>query len=173
MVDIKQLDELVSKMTCPKCNTQSLSFLQEEGRYDFYYKLSLSCTTCNATASSTYSSCRTATKLSSSPFIVNELIVIFCNQLGLGHTAMKMFGSLWEGLHLKTFQDKESRIISSIIDNTEEVLIASVTKVKESYRQMDPTLLDCMPITLSFDGSWHKRGHTSMYGVAAVIEVLT
>ena len=112
---------------------------------------------------------------SSSPFIVNELIVLFCNQLGLGHTAMKMFGSLfgWEGLHLKTFQDKESRIISSIIDNTEEVLIASVTKVKESYRQMDPTLLDPMPITVSFDGSWHKRGHTSMYGVAAVIEVLT
>ena len=138
----------MSKMTCPKCETPSLSFLQEEGCHGFCYKLSLSCTTCNATASSTYSSRRTATKLSSLPFIVNELIVLFCNQLGLGHTSMKMSGSLfgWEGLHLKTFQDKESRLISSLIDNTEEVLIASVTKVKESYRQMDPTLLDPVPI---------------------------
>ena len=143
LVDIRQLDELVSKMTCPKYETPSLSFLREEGRYGFCYKLSLSCTTCNATASSTYSSRRTATKLSSSPFIVNELIVLFCNQLGLGHTAMKMFGSLfgWEGLHLKTFQDKESRLISSIIDNTEEVRIASVTKVKGVLSTNGPHLI--------------------------------
>ena len=98
------------------------------------------------------------------------------NQLGLGHTAMKKFSSMfgWEGLHLKTFQRKESRVISTIIDNTEEVLTASVSKVREAYLHLDPTAsTDPLCITVSFDGSWHKRGHTSMYGVAAVIDVLT
>ena len=99
-------------------------------------------------------------KKSSPPFVVNDLIVLLFNQLGLGHTAMKKFSIMfgWEGLHLKTFQRKESRVISTIIDNTEE----------------DPTAYtDPLCITVSFDGSWHKRGHTSMYDVAAVIDVLT
>ena len=89
---------------------------------------------------------------------------------------MKKFSLLfgWEGLHLKTFQRKESRVISTIIDNTEEVLTASVAKVREAYLHLDPTAsTDPLCITVSFDGSWHKRGHTSMYGVAAVIDVLT
>ena len=37
----------------------------------------------------TYSSRRSSVKKSSQPFIVNDLIVLFFNQLGLGHTAMK------------------------------------------------------------------------------------
>ena len=30
-----------------------------------------------------------------------------------------------------------------------------------------------VPITVSFDGTWQKQGHTSLYGVAAVIEIVT
>ena len=30
-----------------------------------------------------------------------------------------------------------------------------------------------VPITVSFDGTWQKRGHTSMYGVAVVIGIVT
>ena len=49
-----------------------------------------------------------------------------------------------------------------------------IYKVKEAYVQFDPTICTApLSITVSFDGSWHKRGHTSMYGVAAVIDVLT
>ena len=110
------------------------------------------------------------------PFVVNDLIVLFFNELGLGHRAMKKFSSLfgWEGLHLKTFQGKESRVIRSIIDNTEEVLSASVSNVKEAYATLDSDVsTDPLCITVSFDGSWHKRGHTSMYGFASVIDVLT
>ena len=51
---------------------------------------------------------------------------------------------------------------------------ASVTKARDTYLQLDPTAsMDLICITVSFDGSLHKRGHTSMYGVAAVIDVLT
>ena len=109
-------------------------------------------------------------------FIVNDLIVLFFNQLGLGHTAMKKLSSLfgWESLHLKIFQDKEKHIISKIIDNTNDVLSASMTKVKEAYSALAPFVsTDPLCITVSFDGSWHKRGHASMYGFASMIDVLT
>ena len=89
---------------------------------------------------------------------------------------MKKFSTVfgWEGLHRKTFQRKESRVISTMIYNTEKVLTASVAKVREAYLHLDPTAsTDPLSITVSFDVSWHKRGHTSMNGVAAVIDVLT
>ena len=58
--------------------------------------------------------------------------------------------------------------------NTNDVLSASVTKVKEAYSALDPLVsTDPLCITVSFDESWHKRGHTSMYGFASVIDVLT
>ena len=176
IVDLGQLNGLLCHIKCPSCETATLSFSRGEGRYVFCYTISLSCSTCHVGAANTYSSRRSSVKKSSQPFIVNDLIVLFFNQLGLGHTAMKKLSSLfgWEGLHLKTFQDKEKHIISKIIDNTNDVLSASVTKVKEAYSALDPLVsTDPLCITVSFDGSWHKRGHTSMYGFASVIDVLT
>ena len=127
-------------------------------------------------SSKIYSSRRTGGKELSKPFIVNELLVLFFNQQGLGYTAQKKFASLfgWDGLHARTFHEKESRIISAIIDNTEDVLKESVSQVKEAYSTMDPAMCTSpLCITVSFDGSWHKRGHTSSYGVAAVIDIYT
>ena len=163
-------------INCPYCDSTSLSFCREEDRYGFCYTTVLSCCACDTQVSSMYSSRRTAVKKSSPPFVVNDLIVLLFNQLGLGHTAMKKFSIMfdWEGLYLKTFQHKESGVISTIIDNTDEVLTASVAKVKEAYLHLDPTAsTEPLCITVSFDGSWYKHGHTSMYGVAAVIDVLT
>ena len=166
---------LLNDINCPYCDSTSLSLRREENRYGFCYTIVLSCSACDTQVSSTYSSRRTAVKQSSQPFVVNDLIVLLFNQLGLGHTAMKKFSLLfgWEGLHMN-LQRKESRVISTIIDNTEEVLTASVAKVREAYLHLDPTAsTDPLCITVSFGGSWHKRGHTPMYGVAAVIDVLT
>ena len=110
---------LLNDINCPYCDSTSLR--REENRYGFCYTIVLSCSACDTQVSSTYSSRCTAVKHSSQPFVVNDLIVLLFNQLGLGHTAMKKFSLLfgWEGLHLKTFQRKESRVISTIIDNTE------------------------------------------------------
>ena len=107
---------------------------------------------------------------------MNELIVLFFNQIGLGHSAMKKFASLfgWQGLHHTTYHGKEGKIISTIINNTADVLKESIAMVKESYLAIDPTVCTTpLSLTVSFDGSWHKRGHTSMYGVATVIDICT
>ena len=87
LVDLGQLNGLLK---CPSCEIATRSFSRGEGRYGFCYTISLSCSTCHVEAAHTYSSRRSSVKKSSQPFIVNDLIVLFFNQLGLGHTAMKI-----------------------------------------------------------------------------------
>ena len=78
-------------------------------------------------------------------------------------------------MHLKTFQKKEVRIIKKTVEATDTVLKQSAAIVREMHLSLNPDFPadDPVPITVSFDGSWHKRGHTAMYGVAAVTEVMT
>ena len=145
-----------TEITCPNCNEEnSLIFNRDSKRYGFCYNITLSCTRCLVQTSQNFSSRRSAVKQAAQPFVVNDIVVLLFNQLGLGHAAMKKFSCLfgWEGLHLKTFQSKESKIISTIIDNTEDVLTASVAKVKEAHVLMDPTVsTNPLCITVSFDG---------------------
>ena len=89
LVDLGQLNGLLCHIKCPSCETATLSFSRGEGRYGFCYTISLSCSTCHVEAAHTYSSRRSSVKKSSRPFIVNDLIVLFFNQLGLDHTTMK------------------------------------------------------------------------------------
>ena len=107
---------------------------------------------------------------------MNDIIILFFKQLGLGFTAYQKFAAMFgsDGFHLKTFQEKEKRIITPVIDNTEEVLNISAVQIKDAYLAIDPTISnDTLCITVNFDGPWQKRGHPSMHGVAAVIGVLT
>ena len=143
----------------------------------FAVDLHLICRECGHDFGGTYSSPEVSTEKKPSPFAVNDMIVLLFNRLGLGHTAMSEFCAVFgiPPMHLKTFQKKEVRIINKTLEATDTVLKQSAAVVREMHRGLNPDFLadDPVPITVSFDGSWHKRGHTSMYGVAAVIEVMT
>ena len=47
--------------------------------------------------------------------------------------------------------------------------------VRFEHIKENPDLSDCsvIDISVSHDGTWHKRGHTSNYGVGCVIDILT
>ncbi|XP_033609282.1 uncharacterized protein LOC117282699 [Cryptotermes secundus] len=49
------------------------------------------------------------------------------------------------------------------------------TSVHQSYIATDPSLSedDIIDITVSYDGTWQKRVFSSLYGIGAVIDVLT
>ena len=53
-------------------------------------------------------------------------------------------------------------------------MLLSENQIKQVYEAMDADVCTIpVDITVSYDGSWHKRGHPSMYGVAAVIDIYT
>ena len=85
---------------------------------------------------------------------------------------MKLLGALLgiKVLHLKTFQSKEERLINLMTDATDEVLARSASAVRRAHGVEEEQLLD---VTVIFDMSWQKRGHTSLYGFGAVVEVDT
>ena len=147
-------------------------------RIGFAVVLHLICRECGHDFGGTYSSPEVSTeKKKPSPFAVNDMTVIMFDRLRLGHTAMCEFSAIFGILpmYLKTFQKKEVRIIKETVEATDTMLKQSAAIVREMHLGLNPDFPadDPVPITVSFDGSWHKRGHTSMYGVAAVIEVMT
>ena len=58
-----------------------------------------------------------------------------------------------------------------MVESADTILCETVARVVEAYTEIDADFNG--NITISFDGSWHKRGHTSNYGFGAVIDVLT
>ena len=58
-----------------------------------------------------------------------------------------------------------------IVGSGEDSLKQTVERLKAAHVDLDPDFDGC--ITVSFDGSWHKRGHTSKYGLGVVIDALT
>ena len=61
------------------------------------------------------------------------------------------------------------------------MLVRSAEAVREAYADTDPHLREAInrgenpiiDISVSFDGTWQKRGFTSLYGVGICIDVLT
>ncbi|GFU43961.1 uncharacterized protein TNCV_1079601 [Trichonephila clavipes] len=41
------------------------------------------------------------------------------------------------------------------------------------YSHPDLGQNNIIDITVSYDGTWHKRGHTSLYGIGIVIDIMT
>ena len=174
-MDLTQLDHMLALVECPRCQATDALHLTSDGakRCGFPLLLTLSCSSCGVNFSQQYTSPRVATDANTMrPFAINDIMVAFFNQAGLGHTAMKLLGTLLgtKVRHLKTFQAKEERLINVITDATDDILKGSASAVRTAHGVADDAQLD---VTVSFDGSWHKRGHTSLYGFGAVVEVLT
>ena len=60
-----------------------------------------------------------------------------------------------------------------MVDSADTILCKTVARVVEAYNESEIDADFNGNITVSFDGSWHKRGHTSNYGFGAVSDVLT
>ena len=108
-----------------------------------------------------------------------------------------------QGLSEKTFYKKDKKVCEAILSTTQTVLDQTADIVKAAYKETFPekqpgdaereeeeeeeemdaeqaeerrqdALWKDMPwADVTFDGTWHKRGFSSLYGVAAVIDVLT
>ena len=105
------------------------------------------------------------------------MLVLFFNQIGTGYAAMQTFGSILgsEVLHLKTFQQRQTRVSKAMCESADDILSQSVELIRRLHFD-DSDILhndEAIDIGVSFDGSWHTRGHNSKYGFISVIEITT
>ncbi|XP_077488230.1 uncharacterized protein LOC144099059 [Amblyomma americanum] len=165
------LSDLLSSTLCKHCLAPGLT-VQEGAQLGQATKLELMCPHCGMVASSWNSQCQNKAMA----FEVNIRAVMAMKQIGKGQTALNDFWATMNvshrGLHhstfqkhlKKTFRDREIQCI-------DKFYAESAAAVKEVYKEMDPSF--CRDITVAYDGTWHKRGHTSHIGVGAVIEYHT
>ncbi|KAH7943394.1 hypothetical protein HPB52_007797 [Rhipicephalus sanguineus] len=164
------LSDLLFKSPCPRCLATGVKF-QEGTQLGLATKLQLVCEHCGVVSSS-WSSAR---QNESKAFDVNIRAIVAMKQIGKGQTALNDFWATMNvshrGLHHRTFQRHLKQFREPQEQTLEKFYAESASAVKKTYKEMNPSF--CRDITVNYDGTWHKRGHTSHIGVGAVIEYHT
>ncbi|GFU99766.1 uncharacterized protein TNCV_1918781 [Trichonephila clavipes] len=101
-------------------------------------------------------------------------------RLGKGHAGLELF-ALVNGMnamdkkrsfskHIKIFcRKKNSEMKHQILEVARNI----VTKQHLDLNDEEKKEMGVLDITVSFDGSWQKRGYKSLYGIGVVIDLLT
>nr|XP_042896708.1 uncharacterized protein LOC122269121 [Parasteatoda tepidariorum] len=164
---------LLKNINCTQCDEAAVDVAFKE-QYGYSSKLELYCRNCETMLGSTFSSPRCE---DSKSFLANiELVEAFL-KIGKGHASLEQFSI---ALGIQTMDKKTfSKCLQTLCEEKktfrEDMLCVARQIVRKTHFEInclsdDEKLLD---ITVSFDGSWHKRGHTSLYGLGVVIDVLT
>lgn len=160
---------LLCNIKCDECFSNSLDVVSKSA-FGFSAKLELICKTCQKVHSSTFSSPR---ENDSKGFEANKKLVEAFLKIGKGHAALEVF-SMAIGVHAmdkKTFSKCMHMLYEEKQNFKEDVLEMARNIVRSSHE--DQTDGNIYNITVSYDGTWQKRGHTSLYGIGFVIDILT
>ncbi|XP_013411449.1 tubulin beta chain-like isoform X2 [Lingula anatina] len=144
IIDIAQLNDLLSDLLCPQCSTDTLSVNISGQSYGFSNPLQIKCHTCQF-KKEVFSSNRIGGSTSHNVgFEINDLMVLFVHELGAGYAALEKFSQCLgvSNMHLKTYQ-KTNKIVS-------QSHIAEGSRVLEEAREMvSDTVVEPYNATLS------------------------
>ncbi|GFU82663.1 uncharacterized protein TNCV_2900041 [Trichonephila clavipes] len=75
----------------------------------------------------------------------------------------------------KTFSKCLENLCNKNENAKDEMQQTSRDHVRQANLYLHPDLVqnNIIDITVTYDGTWHKRGHTSLYRIGIVIDVLT
>lgn len=106
---------------------------------------------------------------------VNRRAVKAFVSIGKGHRGSDMFCMAlnMKPIHFRTFQSSIRGLHTSSRAEVEKNLAMARNEVRKSYSKLDDKDDTILDITVSYDGSWQKRGFTSKYGIGCCIEILT
>lgn len=169
----KMWSSFLSDIPCTFCGQKKLT-VDVNYSYGFSSKLTLTCENCSETCGSTFSSER---ECLGKKFDINNKMVQAFLSIGKGHAALEILSMILgiPAMDKKTFSDCMDTLSKSSKDTKENVLKVAWDIIKERYNAEKPENVrkDCIDLCVSFDGTWHKRGHTSLYGIGVVIDMLT
>ena len=165
---------LIAQMACPKCMKTGCT-LEEDKRLGLNSHLRVCCGKCGHSMSGTTSS-TVGGKVKTAE--ANIRLVASSRDCGIGfQKILRFFAGLDvpKPLHLKTYQTLAKTVGSCALQVAQTCMDAAAAKVRDLYKELDQSLSDddTIPIVVTYDGTWHKRGHSSHYGVGVVIELHT
>ena len=179
IVDFSCVDRLVGKLSCPQCKHETLCFRTDRGKpcglavHGYIY-----CTTCEQAVERTEGFLAERGKGELKDYNINRQAVFSALVCGMGATAFNNFSEMMDlrGMHHKTFHKKADMLYDKLGDFESHLFGQTAEYVRQVHaRQLGVTLVstDVLDISVSFDGTWLTRGHSSHIGVGCVVDLLT
>lgn len=166
---------------CDLCEQVSTVTFQTSTKKGFAYLFQLVCDNCGEIIKESFSSERISSNKNSS-FDVNRRTVDSFLKKGAGYSAatdfcasMKIDTMSSKAYYdqLKSIKEDAQELKQNILEKSREVVYSVHKSLGEDSVRTRSKEKEVIDILSSFDGSWHKRGHTSLYGIGCVIDVLT
>ena len=178
LVDTSVLSSLVCGLKCSVCGCEnSLKIKVMDEKHGFCHKLNLQCSRCEKIMKTVYTSKRRNDSSSRPSFDVNQRITQAFIGIGQGFSQLQQFAMTMnmDVINKSSFNDHTVVMQKATESAANSVLEDARYEVRKAYSDIsvttkEPEMLD---ISVSFDGTWMTRGHTSMYGVGCVIDLLT
>lgn len=164
-----KLNQLIQKCSCSSCGGKL--YINFENINGFATDIKLCC--CNCPVSHTTTSSPRLDGKKNAPFDINRRMAVAVSKIGKGHAAMQMFAGFlnMNSLSSRSFTQhvKQLKFASqkTVQTDLEKVRIL----VKKAY--VDVPADEPIDISVSFDATWQKRGHTSNFSAGCVIDMLT
>ena len=174
------LEGLIKKLLCPKCKMPGLSldFLPENSS-GFSAKAKTFCSNCSGFEDKRFFCERGGgSTLATVPFDINIRSILAFRGIGSGFSNIKhwcgimnMPHCLSQGGYTKTLE----KIESCYLETFNDISIKSRDAIVKAHHDIgiEPDKDGVLDISVSFDGSWQRRGHCSHNGVALVIDLVT
>lgn len=176
LIDSSALSAMVAGLQCPYCQNGELD-VTLRSRRGAAFTIVLYCKICDTVHSQTPSSSRIIQDTLRPPYEINRKIVEAFIQIGSGYTAMLKFATVigMKTMDQSTYRDHLNKLFEENENLKKKILSLAREAIRKAYIELDPSLdaEEVLDIDVSFDGSWHKRGFTSQYGIVSVIDILT
>lgn len=193
IVDIKIIRDILSTQTlCSQCNCQSLTLSEvSSAKAGLVSRLVLSCDSESCDFSHTfYTSSRvkkqvyekdgqTKAKVGKESFDLNARMVLGFRDIGKGLSAMEKFCAALNmppPMAKKAYNELNSKLETAAEKVAEESMSKATAELKKMETENSPASAsadDPLDTIAMFDGTWQKRGHSSLTGAVTCISPKT
>ena len=177
LLNMGRFSALVASLCCPICKELSLLLKEKSsflGTIGFNSRLEVECSNCDKLVASE----KASNVIGSRKCELNLRAVAAARNCGFGYDKLVRFFAgldVPQPMHLKTFQRINGQVHDAAELAVEDCFERTAKAIREHYMRLDDSLTnECtIPLVVSYDGTWHKRGHSSHHGIGVIIEVHT
>ena len=163
---LKNLIDMVG--VCKRCKATGLNLMQTNKRKGYALNICIFCSKCDWKWEFDSSpTIKNDNSPGSNMFCINLLVGLAFREIGKGHEAMKKFNACLNmppPFTYKTYSNINGKLALAYETVAKECLLSAAEEVRKTPLTPEAEIEDCQ---VTIDGTWQKRGHSSLNGVVA------
>lgn len=171
IMDMAIFSDMINLLCCPNCKQTGVKILHQK-RYGLATKCKMYCQYCSF-EKVFWSSQKVETGRA---FDVNRRMVYALRSVGIGHSGAKTFLSrmnLPPPVSRTAYAKIQEQIHTAVVEVASDVMADAAQEVREVAGVTCEDADDVVDTSISCDGTWQKRGFSSLNGAVAVISIET